>query len=57
MRAASYLAGTIIAVSLYLLVGAVAALSAAWLAAGAVIIALVASVAFVSRDEGATALA
>ena len=53
MRAASYAAGTLIAVSSYLIIAATVALTPLWIAAGAVAIALIASVAFVARS-GAT---
>ena len=55
MRAASYAAGTLIAVSSYLIIAATVAITPLWIAAGAVGIALIASVAFVARS-GATNL-
>ena len=54
MRAASYAAGTLISVSLYLIAGASLALAPAVMAAGCVGIALVAAIAFVARNEPQT---
>lgn len=51
MRAAGYAAGTLIAVSSYLIVAATVALSPTWIAAGVIGIALIASIAFVARGE------
>ena len=50
MRAAAYAAATLVAVSLYLLVGATVGLSAVWVATGSAGIALAASIAFVARS-------
>jgi hypothetical protein len=50
MRAAAYATATLVAVSLYLLVGATVGLSAVWIATGSAGIALAASIAFVARS-------
>lgn len=55
MRAASYAAGTLITVSLYLIIAATMSLAPALIAAGFVGIALVAAIAFVARDESQSA--
>ena len=51
MRAAAYAAGTLIAVSIYLILAATVGLAAVWIAAGSAGIALAASIAFVARSS------
>ncbi|MEO8509999.1 MAG: hypothetical protein ABI534_02035 [Chloroflexota bacterium] len=55
MRAASYAVGTLIVISLYLIVAASMSFAPAIIAAGSVGIALVAAIAFVARNESQSA--
>lgn len=55
MRAASYAAGVLITVSLYLIIAASMALAPALIAAGSVGIAFVAAIVFVARNESQSA--
>jgi hypothetical protein len=55
MRAATYTTGTLISISLYLIVAATLALTPALIAVGSVAIALVAAIAFVASEGSQTA--